>query len=71
MTTPSKEIFVPTYEWNAHYDSVAEAVAEGRGDYPEGAEFKMVRLTVHAETTYRIVNGQPVPVSVAYPGEIG
>ena len=63
------EIFVPDYEWNSHWNSVEEAVATGKecGDYSEGDEFKMVRLTVGAMTTYRIVDGKPVPVSVAFP----
>ena len=62
------EIFVPDYEWNSHWNSVEEAVASGAecGDYNEGDEFKMVRLTVGACTTYRIVNGKPVPVVVAF-----
>jgi hypothetical protein len=58
-------IFVPDYEWNSHWDSVEENVAEC--DYAEGDEFKMVRLTVGACTTYRIVNGKPVPVIVSFP----
>lgn len=59
------DIFVPDYEWNSHWNSVEESVAEC--DYTEGDEFKMVRLTVGACTTYRIVNGKPVPVVVAFP----
>lgn len=63
------EIFVPDYEWNAHYSSVEESVAEGMkcGDFDEGEEFKMVRLTVGACTTYKIVDGKPVPVAVSFP----
>jgi len=63
------DIFVPDYEWNAHYGSVEESVLEGMkcGDFAEGDEFRMVRLTVGACTTYRIVDGKPVPISVAFP----
>lgn len=63
------EIFVPDYEWNAHYSSIEEMVSSGAecGDYKEGDEFKMVRLTVGACTTYRIVDGKPVPIFVAFP----
>lgn len=63
------EIFVPDYEWNAHYSSIEEAVAHGQecGDYQESEEFKMVRLTVGACTTYRIVNGKAVPIAVSFP----
>jgi hypothetical protein len=61
----SKEIFVPDYEWNAHYESPEEVIATG--ELAEGEEFDLVRLTVGAKTTYRVVNGKPVPVSVAFP----
>ena len=63
------EIFVPDYEWNAHYASVESAVTQGQacGDYNEGDEFKMVRLTVGACTTYKIIDGKPVPVVVSFP----
>jgi hypothetical protein len=59
------DIFVPDYDWNSHWSSVDESA--GECDYAEGEEFKMVRLTVGACITYRIVNGQPVPVLVAFP----
>jgi hypothetical protein len=64
-----KTIFVPDYEWNAHWDSVEMAVASGKeyGEYEEGHEFTMVRLEVYAATTYKIVNGIPVVVSLAFP----
>lgn len=63
------EIFVPDYEWNTHYRSVEEAVATAHewGELNEGEEFKMVRLTVGACTTYKIVDGKAVPVSVSFP----
>ena len=63
------EIFVPDYEWNAHYNTVEESVEAGFacGDFKEGDEFKMVRLTVGACTTYKIVDGKPVPVAVSFP----
>lgn len=66
------EIFVPDYEWNAHYSTVEESVKAGFecGDFDEGDEFKMVRLTVGACTTYRIVDGKPVPVAVAFPDKL-
>ena len=59
------DIFVPEYDWNSHWESVNENVLEC--DYTEGQEFTMVRLTVGARTTYRIVNGNAVPVSMAFP----
>jgi hypothetical protein len=59
------EIFVPDYDWNSHWSTVEESAGECA--YAEGEEFKMVRLTVGACTTYRIVDGKPVPVSVAFP----
>jgi len=63
------DIFVPDYEWNARYESVEAAVASGEefGDFDEGDEFKMVRLTVGAITTYKIVAGKAVPIAVAFP----
>jgi len=66
------EIFVPDYEWNSHWASVEEAVEDGKkhGDFSEGDEFKMVRLTVGACTTYRIVAGKPVPIEVAFPDSL-
>lgn len=66
------EIFVPTYEWNSHYASIEECVEEGKkfGDYQDGEEFEMVRLTVGAKTKYRIVNGKAVPIEVSFPSKI-
>jgi hypothetical protein len=63
------EIHVPDCEWNTHYRSPEEAVKLGMeyGDYKEGEEFKLVRLQVGAVTTYRIVDGKPVPVAVGFP----
>lgn len=63
------EIFVFDNDWNAPHASVDEAVAEGMdcGDYEEGDEFKMVRLTVGAYTTYKIVDGKAVPIAVSFP----
>jgi hypothetical protein len=63
------EIFVPDYEWNAHYGSVEEAVTAGCefDELKDGDEFKLVRLTVGACTTYRMVDGKAVPVAVAFP----
>jgi hypothetical protein len=67
-----KTIFVPDYEWNSHYNSPEECVLLGQqcGDFNEGDEFKLVRLEVGACTTYRVVNGKPVPVVVAFPAGI-
>lgn len=66
------EIFVPDYEWNSHWKSVDEAVEDGKkyGDFPEGDEFTMVRITVGAATTYRIVDGKPMPINVAFPDSL-
>lgn len=65
MTT----VFVPDYEWNAQYSSVEAAVEAGLpyGDYTEGTEFTMIRLTVGAKTTYKMIDGKPVPIVVAFP----
>lgn len=65
-----KDIFVPDYEWNAHYESPEEMVKEAGGELSDGDEFELVRLTVGAKTRYRIVNGQPIPVSVAFPDKV-
>lgn len=66
------DIFVPEYDWNSHWSSVEESVAAGFecGDHKEGDEFTMVRLTVGAATTYKIVDGKPVPTRVAFPGPL-
>lgn len=63
------EIFVPDYEWNAHWKTVEESVDAGfaSGDFSEGDEFKMVRLTVGACTTYKIIDGKPIPVAISFP----
>ena len=63
------EIFVPEYDWNSHWSSVEESVSAGFecGDHEEGDEFTMVRLTVGAATTYKIVDGKPTPIRVAFP----
>lgn len=64
-----KTIFVPEHEWNSHYESPEDHVAQGAecGESEEGSEFTLVRLEVCAATTYRIVDGKPVPVRVAFP----
>lgn len=59
------EVFVPEDEWNAHWGSVQEHKADS--DYAEGDEFKLVRLLVGACTTYKIVNGAAVPISISFP----
>lgn len=59
------DIFVPDYDWNSHWGSVEESVSVC--DYAEGEEFTMVRLTVGAATTYKIVDGKPTPTRVAFP----
>lgn len=63
------EVFVPPDEWNSHYDSPEDHIASARewGEAEEGSEFTLVRLTVGAQTTYRIVNGKPEVVSLAFP----
>ena len=65
MTT----IFVPDGEWNTHFASPEEHIESGLeyGESKEGSEFSLVRLTVGAKTTYRIVDGKPVVVSIAFP----
>lgn len=67
-----KTIFVPEYEWGAHYESVEEYVASGQeyGDIKEGDEFKLVRLNVYACTTYRMVDGKAIPVEAAFPVKV-
>ena len=59
------DIVVPDYDWNSQWKSVDECASEC--GYAEGEEFKMVRLTVGAFTTYRIVQGKPVPVAISFP----
>lgn len=67
-----KEIHVAAEEWDSHYQSPEAYIAEGRkwGECEDGDEFTLVRLQVFAQTTYRIVDGKPVPVQVAFPKEI-
>lgn len=66
------DVFVPDYDWNSQWESVEAAVKTGQeyGDLKEGDEFSMVRLTVGACTTYRIINGQPTPIVVQFPEEL-
>lgn len=63
------EVFVPDYDWNSHFTSPEDHVESGReyGESDEGSEFTLVRLTVGAKTTYRIVDGKPVAISLAFP----
>lgn len=63
------DVFVPEYDWNSQWSSVEKSVKEGvaYGDYAEGDEFKMVRLTVHACTTYKIIDGKPVATAISFP----
>ena len=65
----SAEVFVPDYDWNAHFASPEEHIRSGQeyGESEEGSEFTLVRLTVGAKTTYRVVNGKPEVVSIAFP----
>lgn len=65
-------VFVPDYDWNCHWSSPEEAVEEGRkyGECQDGTEFTMVRLMVGAKSTYRVIDGAPVLVSIAFPEEI-
>jgi hypothetical protein len=62
-------VFVPDYDWNSQFSSPEDHVEAGReyGESEEGSEFSLVRLTVGAKTTYRIVDGKPVVVSIAFP----
>ena len=66
-----KEIYVPDYEWNSHYNSPEECVEIGRefDEFKEGETFSLVRLQIFAKTTYKIMDGKPVPIEVAFPDQ--
>ena len=62
------DVFLPDDDWNDHHASPGAYVQEqGLG---EGAEFELVRATVAAKTRYRVVNGEPVVISVAFGAEL-
>jgi hypothetical protein len=59
-----EDVFVSDLDWNDQFDTPDEfAELEGLS---EGAEFALVRLSVSGKTTYRIVDGKPVPVAIAF-----
>ena len=62
------EIFVPDYDWNDRYGTIEEYLAEHA--VAEGNVFSVVRLTVGANTTYRVKDGKAVPVSIAFPDKL-
>ena len=59
------EIFVPDYDWNSHWESVESNAAAC--ELREGEEFSLVRITVGCCTTYRIIDGKPVPIAISFP----
>lgn len=63
------DVFVPDYDWNAKWGSPQEAVEAGLsvGDFSEGDQFQLLRLTAGALTTYRIADRKAIPVAVAFP----
>jgi hypothetical protein len=63
------EVFVPEYDWNSHFASLEDhtKACQEHGESEEGSEFTLVRLAVGAATTYRIVNGKPEVVAIAFP----
>lgn len=67
-----KTVFVPTDDWDSHYESAEEYISfgQGFGECREGEEFELVRLEVGALTRYRVVDGKPVVVSIAFPDRI-
>lgn len=70
------EIFITPGELAAcdQYDSAqdyVEAAAVEDVDLAEGAEFRLVRITVGAATLFKIVDGKPVPVAVSFPQPAG
>lgn len=64
-------VFVPPDDWNSHYTSPEDHILAGAefGESKEGSEFQLARLEVGACTTYRIVDGKPVPVVVSFPDQ--
>lgn len=67
-----KTVFVPPDEWNSHYESAEDHISSCQewGECREGDEFELVRLEVGALTRYRVVDGKPVVVSMAFPDRI-
>ena len=63
------QAFVLSHDMPEVWVSPDEVCAED--GHTEGAEFTLVRVTVGAAITYRVVNGKPVPTSIAFPERIG
>lgn len=65
-------LYLPPDDWNDHYESPEECARQlaDCGDLAEGDEFSLVRVEVGTSTTYRIVNGKPQPVAIAFPEAI-
>jgi len=65
------ELFVDHADWNDQYKSPDQYVKDISEYYDdiEGKEFQLVRVEVSAATRYKIKDGKPVAISVAFPME--
>lgn len=63
------DVFVTDADWNEQFTS-PESWAEEYG-MKDGDSFTLVRATVHAKTTYRMMDGKAVPQSMAFANGIG
>lgn len=63
------DIFVEHADWNSHYESLEQFFSDQAEEYDdiEGMEFQLLRVTVSVATRYRIKDGKPVAISVAFP----
>ncbi len=63
------DIFVEQADWNNHYESLEQFFSDQTEEYDdiEGMEFQLLRVAVSVATTYRIIEGKPVAISVAFP----
>jgi len=56
------EIFLNHDDWNDQYASAAEYVSTHQPK--DGAEFTLVKAMVYTGTTYRMVDGKPMPTVI-------
>lgn len=62
------EIFLSLDDWNDQYGSPADYVSTHQPK--NGAEFTLVKATVYTATTYRMVDGKPVPATLHMGAEL-
>lgn len=66
------DILLDYDNWDMRYESVEKFVSDlmEMDDDIEGQEFRLVSVRVSVVTRYKIKDGKPVAVSIAFPTEL-